>query len=297
MKKIMTFLLALCLLAGCLSAASADSLYQAQAPEAFGALLSALVTAYEEPAEDSWTGITELLEKIESSSAEDYELASAIADHWKDVYLDPDYMLFLWDDGAETPDLGIPDDASHAFVVLGFELSDGEMTNELRGRCETAAAAAQAYPRSILVCSGGATGSNNPDQHTEAGLMKDYLINECGLDADRIFTDERAMTTAENAVNTMVILQEQGIQTFTVVTSRYHQRWGQVLYNAVAAIYGQRYGYHVRISGNYCFDIDTDVSAFKTDDRIAIRQLSGILGIPSDMVDIKHEGKGQDDAD
>ena len=287
MKKAILIILALCILAGSFSVAAADGLYQAQAPEAFGALLSGLVVAYEEPAEDSWTRIMELLEEIKSSSAEDYELASTITEHWRKVYLDPDYRLFLWDDGTETPDLGLPEDASHAFVVLGFELSDGEMTNELKGRCEAAAAAARAYPRSILVCSGGATGSNNPDQHTEAGLMKDYLINECGLDADRIFTDERAMTTAENAVNTMAILQEQGVRTFTVVTSRYHQKWGQVLYNAVAAIYGQRYGYSAEIIGNYCFDIDTDVDSFKKDDRIAIRQLSGILGIPSSMVDIK----------
>ena len=76
MKKAILIILALCILAGSFSVAAADGLYQAQAPEAFGALLSGLVVAYEEPAEDSWTRIMELLEEIKSSSAED-SVASA----------------------------------------------------------------------------------------------------------------------------------------------------------------------------------------------------------------------------
>ena len=104
----------------------------------------------------------------------------------------------------------------HAFVVLGFELADGEMTDELKARCEAAAAAAKAFPDSSLICSGGATGENNPEGHTEAGLMKDYLTEQCGIAADRILTDEYAMTTAENALNTFAILKAQGIGVFTV---------------------------------------------------------------------------------
>ena len=95
------------------------------------------------------------------------------------------------------------------------------------------------------ICSGGATGPNNPDGHTEAGLMKEYLVRACGIDTSRIFTDESAMTTLENAENTFEILRAKGIRTITIVTSDYHQKWGQVLYNALAAVYAQRYGYSV----------------------------------------------------
>ena len=205
----------------------------------------------------------------------DDDIAHEIAEHWKRVYLDPDYRLFLY--GTDDP-LAVPVSGRHAFVVLGYELLDGEMTDELRGRCDAAIAAALAWPDSILVCSGGATGNNNPDGHTEAGLMKDYLTAH-GIEAERVFTDERAMTTAENAINTFAILREQEIETMTIVTSSYHQRWGQVLYNALAAQYRQAYGYSARIVGNYCYDTEPSNEIFLQDAQIAVWQLGGILGL------------------
>ena len=210
-------------------------------------------------------------------------MAKAIADHWRQVYLDPAYALCCHGEGDLAPELaeaGIPDERTHAFVVLGYELQDGEMTEELKGRCEAAAAAARSFPNAILVCSGGATGPNNPEKHTEAGLMKQYLVEVCGIEESRIFTDERAMTTAENAVNTFAIMKDQGVESMTIVTSSYHQRWGQALYNALAAIYEQQQGYHARLIGNYCFDTQPSVDAFLHDDRFAIYQLGEILDLP-----------------
>ena len=184
-------------------------------------------------------------------------------------------LLFGRDDPRQIPVTG-----KHAFVVLGYELQDGEMTDELKGRCEAAAAAARSFPNTILVCSGGATGPNNPEKHTEAGLMKQYLVEVCGIEESRIFTDERAMTTAENAVNTFAIMKDQGVESMTIVTSSYHQRWGQALYNALAAIYEQQQGYHARLIGNYCFDTQPSMDAFLQHDRFAIFQLGEILGLP-----------------
>ena len=158
------------------------------------------------------------------------------------------------------------------------------MTDELVGRCRAAAAAARSFPSAILVCSGGATGKNNPEGRTEAGLMKDYLVDTCGIDAGRIFTDERAMTTLENAANTFEILRANGVETFTIVTSSYHQRWSQVLYNAMAALYSQAYGYSPRIVGNYCFPVDPG-DRYRHDDRIAVRQLTDMLGLSEDVLE------------
>ena len=110
--------------------------------------------------------------------------------------------------------------------------------------------------------------------------MKQYLVEVCGIEESRIFTDERAMTTAENAVNTFAIMKAQGVESMTIVTSSYHQRWGQALYNALAAIYEQQQGYHARLIGNYCFDTQPSVDAFLHDDRFAIFQLGQILGLP-----------------
>ena len=109
--------------------------------------------------------------------------------------------------------------------------------------------------------------------------MRDYLRNVCGIDEARIFTDERAMTTLENAVNTFAILREQGVQTLTVVTSAYHQRWGQVLYNAMAALQRLGSGYSAELVGNYSFPIEAP-EQFRQDDRFALRQLSSMLGLP-----------------
>ena len=287
MKKRMILIMTLCLIF--ITSAFGEASYQAENGEAFGELLTSLVNAYEIPSEENNARIQENLAVIEASSTGDYELAVSIADHWEKVYLDAEYQLNLYPEGTDPADLDLPQGKNHAFVVLGFELQDGEMTEELKGRCAAAAAAAKAYPEAILVCSGGATGQNNPENHTEAGLMKGYLSDVCGIDPARIFTDERAMTTAENAVNTLAILREQNVETMTIVTSAYHQRWGQVLYNALSAVYRQQVGYSVEIIGNYCFDIDTDVEMFKKDDRIAIRQLAQILGIPSETVNIKPE--------
>ncbi|MBR3293883.1 MAG: YdcF family protein [Oscillospiraceae bacterium] len=252
--------------------------------ENFGALLNDLMTAYENPqAEDAQTVAADLA-AIRRVDARDHAVASAIADHWQRVYLDPDYELYLHRDDGETAKslaaVGVPDSRSHAIVVLGYELKNGQMQPELVGRCEAAAALARAFPSTILVCSGGATGSDNPDKHTEAGLMKDYLVEHCGIEAARIFTDERAMTTAENAVNSFQIMQEQKVQSMTIVTSSYHQRWGQALYNLLAEIYRQEHGYSAEIIGNYCYDIEPAVPAFAHDDRIAMQQIAGILKLP-----------------
>lgn len=205
----------------------------------------------------------------------DDDVASAVATHWKKVYLS-DYPLFRYgvDDPAELPITG-----AHAFVVLGYELKNGEMTQELMGRCDAAAAAAKAFPDSILVCSGGATGANNPEKHTEARLMKKYLVSECGVAPERVFLDEEALTTTENAINTFAILRAQGVETITIVTSTYHQRWGQVLYNAMAAKYRQAYGYSVEIIGNYCYDVAPSNVLYLADAQFALTQLKSILAL------------------
>lgn len=195
-----------------------------------------------------------LLEEIRQDSSDDYEIARAITDHWKDAVMDLRYRMFAFrgqDRAYALERSGLDFSGKHAFIVLGFQLEGGEMQEELIGRCEAAAAAARSFPDAVLITTGGATGADNPEGHTEAGLMKDYLTQQCGIDAGRIYTDPDAMTTLENAVNTFRILKQQGIETFTLVTSDYHQRWAQILFNAMAAIYETETGYRVRMVGNF----------------------------------------------
>lgn len=253
----------------------------------FGALLIDLLHAYEKPSEGDAQTIDAALAKIGEVSEADYALASAIADQWRKVYLDPNYALRVYRGGERAGELeqsSLADSATHAFVVLGYELKNGEMADELKGRCAAAAAAARSYPGAILVCSGGATGKNNPEQHTEAGMMRDYLANQCGIDAARIHIDENAMNTVQNAVNTFAILRDQGIESFTLVTSTYHQRWAQVIYRTMAEVCRQEWGYTAEIVENYCYDIEPS-ERYRQDDIMAARQLTSILNLSDEVIE------------
>lgn len=278
---------ALCLLLAALfliGAAAAESYQVAEKNQPlFRELFSLLKAAVDSPAGRDDAAVDKVLEQIRGVSEADYEIARAVTDHWRAVWLDPFYPLYLYrgEEKAVTLERSNPPiGEKHAIVVLGYQLENGEMKDELKGRCKAAAALAKSYPDAIIVCSGGATGPNNPDGHTEAGLMKEYLVRACGIDTSRIFTDESAMTTLENAENTFEILRAKGIRTITIVTSDYHQKWGQVLYNALAAVYAQRYGYSVAIVGNYCFPIEPEEDSYRSGHRIALSQLSSMLGVP-----------------
>lgn len=293
MHRMLALLLAAALLVA--TTAAADTGYRiAEGNDLrFGELLYRLKKAYRNPSEDDGAKIEGLLEVIRGENPDDGDVAQAIADHWKKVYLDPDYALYLYRGEKTAVTLERSDPAigeRHAIVVLGYQLENGEMRDELKGRCKAAAAAARSWPGAILVCSGGATGSNNPHQHTEAGMMKDYLVKKCGIDANRIYTDEEAMSTLENAENTFAILREQDIQTITIVTSTYHQKWGQVLYNAMSALYEKRLGYGAEIVGNYCFSIEPEEEAYRKGYNIALTQLASMLELSKEARDIIRKG-------
>ena len=202
-----------------------------------------------------------VLEAIRQDSADDYDIARAIADHWNETVMDLHYRMFAHrgqDRAYALERSGLDFSGKHAFIVLGFQLQDGEMQEELIGRCDAAAAAARAFPDSYIVTTGGVTGSNNPEGKSEGGLMRSYLSKRCGIDADRIFAEKESLTTLENAEYSFRILQEQGIEKITVVTSDYHQRWGQVMFNTLAAIYAKATGYQVEIVGNYNYRAKPD---------------------------------------
>ncbi len=213
--------------------------------------------------------VTEDMEVLKNN-----DLAVFIADRWQKIYMNPDYQLPL--NGKDDP-AGLPVSGKHAFVILGFELENGEMKDELKERCDTAAAAAAMFPESILVCSGGATGENNPDGHTEAGLMKDYLVRTCGIAPERILIDENATTTLENAINTFTILKDQGIETITIVTSSYHQQRAGILYETLAELIREKEGVSITVAGNYSCEIQAPAELAKYDARIAAAQLTELV--------------------
>ena len=245
----------------------------------FEALFSLMKDSCEPGTEMDREAAEAILDEIRAENGDDGFIAGAITDHWYANVLDPAYRMFIYRGEEKAEPLArspLEFGEKHAFVVLGFQLEDGEMTWELAGRCDAAAAAARAFPEALVVTTGGATGGNNPEGHTEAGEMKKYLVETHGIDGDRIFTDPDAMTTAENAVNCLRILKEQGVETYTIVTSNYHQRWAQILFNAVAAVYGRMAGYSPRLVGNYNFMARPEATN-TSGCRTGLSQLSGLL--------------------
>lgn len=204
---------------------------------------------------DGIAQVRDIIDQAQSMKEEimNTEIGPFIMAKWKETYDNPDYRIYI--DGRDDP-AELPITGKHAFVVLGYELANGEMTDELKARCDAAAHAAKAFPDSALVCSGGATGTNNPEGHTEAGLMKDYLTGTCGIAGERILTDEYAMTTLDNAINTFAILEEQEIGEITIVTSSYHQRRANLLYAVFGKIIRKKTGREISIVGNYSCEIE-----------------------------------------
>lgn len=253
----------------------------------FASLLTDIVWAYESPSGESAASIDSDLTEIQAVSELDYELASSIVDNWNSVFLDPGYQLYCYqgsDMAPEVAGVGIPDSPSHAIVILGYELQNGQMQDELIGRLDAAASLANAYPQTLIFCSGGATGVNNTSGNTEAGLMHDYLVDECGIDPSRVFVDDRAMTTAENALNTFAMMKDNGVHSMTIVTSSYHMRWGQAVYNVVAALYSSRVDYEIVSIANYCYDTEPSLEIYSRGDRFAAHQIGEIIELPSELL-------------
>lgn len=204
-------------------------------------------------------------------------LLTAVAGHWQEVYLDSDYPIYDYRKDDPTA-LEIETPIKHAFVVLGYCLKDGEMEEELKERCRAAAKIAKAYPRSIVICTGGRTGLNNPYAHTEAGEMCKFLVDVCGISPSRIYLDRKAMTTVDNVRNTFEILRKEGIETITVVTSAYHIRWAMVLFYAAAEMNNRGEDpYEVRIIGNWCCNVKPPVGYDELNELIAASQLRTLL--------------------
>lgn len=213
------------------------------------------------PDSEATAAVESTMEEIRQANGDDYDVMRAVVDQWYRTITNKNYRMYFWQ-GEEKADAlleaGLEFGKRHAFVVPGYTLQNGKMTDELKGRCEAAAAAARAFPEAILVCTGGATGDNNPGDVTEAGEMKKYLTETCGIDAGRIFTETKARFTVENAVNTVRILWEQGVDTMTVVTSDYHQTGTQNLFNLAASIGQKQTGHQIRIVGNYNYAVDPE---------------------------------------
>lgn len=115
---------------------------------------------------------------------------------------------------------------NHVFIVLGSALtSSGKVSTKLERRLKLALKAADAYPNSKILVSGGAPRNG----HTEAAVMKDWLLDN-DVPASRIITETKSSSTVGNARYSMEILAKLGgFTSYTVVTDSSHIRRSSVL--------------------------------------------------------------------
>lgn len=105
-------------------------------------------------------------------------------------------------------------------VVLGCLIRGDRPSKMLANRLDTAADYLLTHPEINCIVSGG-QGSN--EKHTEASVMRDYLI-EKGVSPARIKTEEESTSTSENiAFSARTAKKNNYYGTFYIVTDRFHQ--------------------------------------------------------------------------
>ena len=126
----------------------------------------------------------------------------------------------------------LPEDHSFALILLGGQLNaDGSMREELIGQLRVGLNCAKQYPNAYVVCTGGGTAKENKDV-TEAGQMGAWLLENNGLEADRLILEDQSRSTIENAQFTLDILLKEypGISSIAIVSSDYHIARGSLLF-------------------------------------------------------------------
>jgi uncharacterized SAM-binding protein YcdF (DUF218 family) len=106
-----------------------------------------------------------------------------------------------------------------AIVILGYGLNpDGTMRTILRRRVLTGLTAAQFFPQSPIIVTGG----NPQNGRSEAGQMRNMLML-LGFPANRIIVEDRANSTVQNAQFSVPLAKEAGTSGIILVTSSTHQ--------------------------------------------------------------------------
>ena len=162
-----------------------------------------------------------------------YSIDSSLGEKWS-------HIMDLWEAPVlvndSLPDSLMPDD-SLCLVALGFQLNpDGTMRDELIERLKVLLRASEQYPNATIICTGGGTAADNPSA-TEAGRMAEWLISQ-GVDSARVIVEDHSVTTAQNALFTFDILEEQypQVKQIAIISSDYHIATGALLFGAEAIL-------------------------------------------------------------
>jgi uncharacterized SAM-binding protein YcdF (DUF218 family) len=118
-------------------------------------------------------------------------------------------------------------------IVLGARILGDRPSRMLRGRLDEAIVYLKENPEAHCIVSGG-QGADEP--YTEAYVMEKYLLEQ-GIDAGRIFKEERSTDTHENIEYSMEIIRQQGLSERVVIaTQEFHQYRAATLARRAGAV-------------------------------------------------------------
>lgn len=123
-----------------------------------------------------------------------------------------------------------------AIVTLGYALNpDGSMHDILIKRLEKTLQIAKELPDSIILVTGGVPQNNK----TEGKLMADWLLKN-GVDGKRIYQDNYARTTVENALYSRYALAKHRIKNTVLISSGSHIRRADAIFTLASWETGPR---------------------------------------------------------
>ncbi len=93
-------------------------------------------------------------------------------------------------------------------------------TNQTHERLSSFIQLAQLYPNAKLVFSGG-NARINKDGPTEAQIVEAYFL-QSGISQERLFIENKARNTAENASYSKQLVSPQSNETWLIITTAYH---------------------------------------------------------------------------
>ena len=240
MKKTITlavlvlFLLSIC--AGCGKIAE---------PRSAQEIVEEMVMEYGSKGDEADKHIEDLLKELDSVDKDASVRWEKIMELWKSS--GSDFPV-----NYDIPPEGLPDTDELCFVVLGFCLApDGSMRDELIESLKVALSCASVYPNARIVCTGGATATEDKTA-TEAGRMADWLI-ENGVAPERIIVEDKSLSTVQNAIYTFDILKTRfpQIKELVIISGDYQIATGTLLFGAEAVLREEQAGNEtVKVIGN-----------------------------------------------
>ena len=116
-------------------------------------------------------------------------------------------------------------------IVLGCKVDRNGPSRMLRERLDAAYDYLQENTNAIVIVTGG-QGSDEPEP--EGTAMQKYLVNK-GIDAGRIYVEDRSESTRENLINAESIMQENRLSApVLIVTNEFHVLRARMIANSLS---------------------------------------------------------------